>query len=147
MLININLTVLHTFYLFFSYSICPSSSVFFSVVCNSVIVFKSNYEVSRITIQIFPIYKRFQCKFSIIPEKGWHGQPQNSSFLNKAILRFIGSCFSVVLLRLFLTGKDKKRQRCRFSYERKIKRISTPPGTVCEWRTKQLVDHKLKHIL
>lgn len=56
-LININVKVLHTFYLFFPYSICLSSSVFNSLVCNSIPVFKSNYKVSRITIQIFPIYK------------------------------------------------------------------------------------------
>lgn len=36
----------------------------------------SNYIVSRKTIKKFPIYKRFQCKVSIVPEQGWFGQPK-----------------------------------------------------------------------
>ena len=41
-------------------------SFLYSFFCNSIPVFKF-----KLIIKKFPIYKRFQCKFSITPEEGW----------------------------------------------------------------------------
>ena len=63
--------ILHIFYIFFSYPICLSSTVVYSFVCNCIPVFKF-----KLTIQKFPMYKRFQCKCSNTPEEGWFGWPK-----------------------------------------------------------------------
>lgn len=50
----------------------------------------------------FPILKRLQCKFAIVPEEGWtFGQVKHSPS-KKIIQRCIGSCLSAHCFLLFL---------------------------------------------